>query len=329
MKLLSVPLETSPVFHQNEQRDALKRVVGAENFDDFSFIPISNEVGCAKMNDKLVEKVEEFKPDIMYMQLQETDLISLNTIKLIKYMMPNIYIINWCGDYRPYVLDRFLEIGKVIDLSLLSNKGQLEWYRSMGIKRIEYMQIGGCVEVYYPLPDIKKEKKVLFCGNKSRVFVDSKKRDELIWRMHDNFPCEFFVYGGQWDGIVNQYHFKSPGLRVKQPVYHEEYNKLMNSVLMTVGINAINNLDHYFSERQIMSMASGTLHIGHYVPGLETYFENGKHCVWFNTVDECIELCKYYMEHPDDANKIGLEGAKIIAQEHTWDCRFKELLNIL
>ena len=180
------------------------------------------------------------------------------------------------------------------------------------------MQIGTCPTIYHPLPDVIKEKKILFCGNRSRKFIDSGKRDTLMLRLQGHFRDKFEIYGSQWGQLAQ--------LTVKSPVYHELFNKLLNSVQITVGINAVNDLDFYFSERQLTHMASGTLHICHYVPGLETYFENKKHCVWFNTVDECVDLCIYYLEHPDECNEIGKQGAEIVLKEHTWDCRFKWLL---
>ena len=319
MKLLFLPLEPNKLFHQNGPRDAWKRIVGENNFRNFSFVLESKAYGKSAMNNKLYQQVMEFKPDVIYMQLQETNEISLDVLRKIKHELPKTIIINWSGDYRPYLQQRFLEVGKIIDLSLFNNAGQFEAYRERGIKRIEYMQIGTDCGIYRPL-GLEKQPKIIFCGNYGHSFKDSKKRNDLIIELSKSFPGQFEVYGSGWKNI---------GLKGNSPVYHNQANELYNRVRITIGVNAINDLPLYFSERQLTNMASGTLHICHYVPRLEEYFRNRYHCVWFKSIKECVSLVKIYFQHPEVCDEIGGYGAKKVQEEHTWDCRFKELLTRL
>lgn len=320
MRVLYLPYETSRMFNQDGCKRAWKRIVGEHNVVVYSYILENEAKGREKMIFDLERLIAADEFDVMFMQIQENTLLKPDNFARIKRMKPHLKIVNWCGDYRPYVMTNFLEIGKVIDLSLLSNKGQLEFYRQQGIRRIEYSQVGMDVSVFRPL-GYMKERKIVFCGNRSCDFEDSKKRDELLLRMKKEFGEQFEIYGtNHWGGI---------GLKSHNPMYHYELNEMLNHALISIGINAINSLPFYFSERQIQHMASGTMHICHYVPGLETYFRNKYHCLWYKTIDECVDLCKKYIEHTAVCNEIGGYGAKAIQDGHTWDIRYKEVLDML
>ena len=75
-------------------------------------------------------------------------------------------------------------------------------------------------------------------------------------------------------------------------------------------------------------MASGTATVSRYVPGMEEYFTNGKDILWFKTVEECIDLCKYYLLHNKEAKQIGCAGAKIVKENFSYYSTVKDLVKI-
>jgi hypothetical protein len=81
----------------------------------------------------------------------------------------------------------------------------------------------------------------------------------------------------------------------------------------------------YFSDRQLITMASGTPVVCKYIPGLERYFENKKDVAWFNSIDECVGLVSYYLQHPEEAAAMGKSGAKKAIEQHSYQIRVKEL----
>jgi spore maturation protein CgeB len=40
-----------------------------------------------------------------------------------------------------------------------------------------------------------------------------------------------------------------------------------------------------------------------------------------------VDKAKYYLNKPDDVYKISIAGHRRAIQEHTWEKRFKELIN--
>ena len=81
----------------------------------------------------------------------------------------------------------------------------------------------------------------------------------------------------------------------------------------------------YFSNRQLISISSGTMTLSKYIPGMEEYFENGKNIVWFNTEQECMQLIDFYLKNDDLREEIGKNGEKEIIKSHTYLERVKEL----
>ena len=52
------------------------------------------------------------------------------------------------------------------------------------------------------------------------------------------------------------------------------------------------SVERYFSNRTFLTLAAGGFHLTHYVPGLETMFENHRHLVWYRSDEECLELIR-------------------------------------
>ncbi len=100
---------------------------------------------------------------------------------------------------------------------------------------------------------------------------------------------------------------------------------LYNGSKIVISVNNFNDVEMYFSARQLNAMASGTLTVSAYIPGLEKYFTNGEDLVWFKTADECVDLVNYYLDHEDEARRIGMNGSKKVLENHTKINRIKEM----
>jgi len=100
---------------------------------------------------KLQDQVKKFRPDVMFLQIQHTNVIDYKTILDIKKANPYVKIINWTGDVRKNVPVTFLRIGDVSDLNLISSTGQLEMFRKVIRKPVDYLQIGYNPKIYFPI----------------------------------------------------------------------------------------------------------------------------------------------------------------------------------
>ncbi len=72
---------------------------------------------------------------------------------------------------------------------------------------------------------------------------------------------------------------------------------------------------------------SGTLMLCEHAPDLERYFEPGRECVTFSSLEECAQLARWYLAHEAERRRIALAYRDRTAAEHTWAQRYRALLS--
>jgi spore maturation protein CgeB len=60
--------------------------------------------------------------------------------------------------------------------------------------------------------------------------------------------------------------------------------------------------------------------------GLEHFFRDGSEIAVFRDADELAEKARFYLDHPDERDRIALAGHERCARSHTYTRRFEELL---
>jgi|2_EtaG_2_1085320.scaffolds.fasta_scaffold09006_4 spore maturation protein CgeB len=295
------------------------------NLCSFDFF-LAGKLGNHQLaNSLFLQVVRDFKPDWIHMQLQFSNVMEVSTLKTIRKENPNIIMTNWTGDVRNEAMENFVKMAPFMDKSLISSEGQLSLYRDAGCKNLEYWQIGVDPESFYILPELVKQKwkkdynqKVSFCaGHKPnyQMFPGSIERYQVANGILKKYGNKIFgLYGPGW-----------PNNMSRGPVTYYEQLQVYNTSEIVLSINKYNDLQKYFSDRQLVSMACGPLVISRYIPHMETFFENEKHLVWYKTIPECMSKIDYYLKNPQKAKEIGLRGAKYVIEKHSYLERLKEL----
>ena len=83
------------------------------------------------------------------------------------------------------------------------------------------------------------------------------------------------------------------------------------------------------SNRLYNILASGGFCLTRYYPGLEKQFENKKHLVWFKSVNEAVELIKYYLENEEERVEIAKQGYEQYFKKHTAQKRLSNMFSIM
>jgi spore maturation protein CgeB len=160
---------------------------------------------------------------------------------------------------------------------------------------------------------------VVFCGNYyGSTFPGTGERASAIRSLWDagiavgvvgvGWPSDFPVVGRC--GVKQQAHI---------------YRKAK----VALSINNFNSIELYYSDRQLIAMASGTPVVCKYVPGLEREFDNGSDCLWFRETPELIAHVKTLLENPEGRRRLGAAGRARIQRSHTWWHRILEVLPIV
>ena len=96
-----------------------------------------------------------------------------------------------------------------------------------------------------------------------------------------------------------------------------------------LSVSHYNDLNHYFSDRLLMCMASGRPTVSLKFPKWQSYFTNMGDIVIANSVEDIPNKVRWLLSNPERAAMIGRAGAEKIRAEHTYLSRVNELLEMV
>ena len=197
----------------------------------------------------------------------------------------------------------------------------IEW----GAKRATWCPIGAAETVYNPnlteedILNKERDIDILHVGGPYR-----EKRDYLL-KIKKVFGKKFKMYG-KWGLKVGGYYL----LRGKWIWVKPLSMKLFVSTYQNskIGIN-MHQSGELGNGRLYQLPANGVMQICDCKDILETVFEPDREIVGFNTIDEAIELIKYYLEHDDERKKIAVAGFRRVMKDYKYpDVQYKMLKEI-
>lgn len=319
-KVLYLPLNYGDVT-QNGVCDAFKDAGCNLKVFDYFYIYEAHRRTKSTVRKKLLEVAMEFKPDLIHMQIQHTNVIDANTINKIKRALPKCKISNWTGDVRNYVPSSFIKISKSADYNFISSTGQQDMFKKQVGKPVHYWQIGYDPKLYYPdkHPTGKFKYDVMFIANNNTKegYPGRGAREKTCKLLRQAFGDRFCLHGNGWPKSI-----KSNG-SVDQKKVGQAYHKS----LCTVSVSHYNDLNHYFSDRLLMCLASGRPTISLKFPKWESYFTNMCDLVIANSIEDIVSQVKFLKKNRDLAEYIGMSGAHKAFSEHTYLSRVYELLD--
>ncbi|MDP2685284.1 MAG: glycosyltransferase [bacterium] len=300
------------------------RDLGCElNVFDYFSIYESNRRKAGVVRQQFVQRVSEFRPDLIHMQVQHTTIIDDKTVLQIKRAFPKTIIVNWTGDVRNAVPDTFKSIGRASDYNLISSTGQLEMFNRAIGKPVQYLQIGYDPKLYYPDSATRTEFEwdcVFIANNNTKEGYPGRHAREVTCKLlQAAFGSRFALFGHGWPK-----NFKSRGTldqKKAASAYHRS--------LCSISVSHYNELDHYFSDRLLMCLASGRPTIALEFPKWDSYFTNNCDLIIATSPEDIVSKVKSLKNNIQLANYIGKSGAEKVLAEHTYLSRMRELLDMV
>lgn len=77
--------------------------------------------------------------------------------------------------------------------------------------------------------------------------------------------------------------------------------------------------------RDFEAPMSGAFYLTEYSEGIEELYEVDREIAVFRTKKELADKVRFYLAHPDEAQKVRIAGRERALREHTWQHRFREL----
>ena len=277
----------------------------------------------SRVCNEFVNEASAFKPDLIHLQIQHTTIIDAPTIQKIKSILPNAIITNWTGDVRNDVPYTYKSIAAVADYNLISSTGQLEMFKNAIGKPVLYWQIGYNSDLYKPPVSTPSyfTYDAVFVGhyNNKESYPGTPTRLATCQMLQNEFHERFGLFGTCWPAPLNCR--RSQNQRTVSEIYQQS--------VCSISVSHYNDLDHYFSDRLLMCMASGRPTISLRFPKWESYFTNMCDLVIVNDISEIPDKVRLLKNNPELANYIGASGAAKVFAEHTYYSRVKELFSLI
>lgn len=272
------------------------------------------------MRRMLIQEAERMRPDMIFMQIQGSEILDMATFNRLSEIS---FTVNYTFDKRSKEQSEWLyNLSPYVGLLCLSNQEDVDECNSRGYKNVMLLHSSCDMDAYRPLGDGPLDPEyrggVVFVGNNyentMHQFPGSKERSEMVALLRYSFPGKFMVFGNDWQAskIING---------------NEEVKVYLSSL---IAINQ-NNFDaeNYTSDRLWRIMATGALCLTKYFKGIEKLFNEGVHLSWWFTFDDLKQKLQYYLDNPDIACKIGVQGVLEVRKNHTWGARIKEMLTFI
>jgi hypothetical protein len=200
-------------------------------------------------------------------------------------------------------------VAKAYDLCLVGNISEVETYRNWGVKNVVFWPLGffeGDYDSSITEEQILGSERdldiTLLCERESRW------RKERLDKFSNAFPNGNY-YGRGWkNGYLDE--------KKKIPLYRKT----------KIGPN-FHNSTGPLNYRTYMLPANGVMLLCDNKSYLAKLYTLGEEAIGFDTVEEAIELTKYYLEHDDERKRIAIAGWKRAKKNYNEISVFKIGLN--
>ena len=254
-----------------------------------------------KSEEWILKKIQAFKPDIIFIYSKDIPLGVLQKIAggPLKTML-------YYEDMSRQVSNSLAQMGQLVDFFLATNRGLLPDYKKAGIARPIYFP-GACDR-----HDHRLRHPVLPIWKSDIAFIGQARADEprvdLTRKLAERHRVK--VYGKNWQAFGIQ-----PTLKTITP---RRYALVCQGAKIMLGADITDKVEGYWSNRLWLTLGCGGFFLTAYVRGMEKFFENKRHLVWYHSEDECLSLAEEYLAQPDLRHKIARQGYQMVHEHHTF-----------
>ena len=305
MKILHIGLCATPNTMNGFQK-AFIDVVGKENYREVY-------TGDKDLNVNTLLLFNEFKPDIVFMQIQAPDIITHSVCKIMKDS--GAFIINWTGDKRQEVPQCMIDLAPYVSLTSFSNMDDVNTMRSLGFKS-EYLEIGYDPEIYKPEGEALNMPEIVFMGNNygRGYFPMSGFRIDMVDFLRQEYGNRFGVYGSGWaygNGNFN----------------HSQYEeaKAYRGAKIAINCSHFDSLN-YNSDRLLRILGSGVHCVSYNHKGM---FDTYKHGLsYFNDFNELKKTIDFNLDPKNKAYTLGWVGNDFVKNTFTFKHQVENIINL-
>lgn len=200
-------------------------------------------------------------------------------------------------------------VAKYFDIALTGNIACINLYKSWGVKNADFIPLGFTEDDYYlkmtedEIINKNRDIDILFLGER-----ESPWRQDRLDKLIKAFP-DIYTRGRGW-----------PAGYLPEEQRVEVYQR------SKIGINVHNSVGPV-NLRTYMLPANGVMQVCDNKHMLGYLFKLGEEVVGYDSIDEGIELIKYYLEHDDERKQIAVNGWKRALKDYSIEVVWEKLTN--
>lgn len=304
MKILHVGLCVQPKPYNGFQQ-AFIDVVGEDNYREIS-------TGDSQVNEKTQCMIAMFKPDILFMQIQAPNIISIETCEYAKNS--GCFVINWTGDKRHEVPQWMVDLAPYVNCTSFSNMEDVYKMRALGFKS-DFLEIGYDPTIYTPIGEALQMPEIVFMGNNygRGYFPMSGFRIDIVDFLKNEYGNRFGVYGSGWAyGNGNFNHSQ-----------HEEA-KAYRGAKIAINVSHF-DCDTYNSDRLLRILGSGVMCLTYEHINMKEIFRNIPSFKDFNTLKQHID---FYLDDDYTRNHLATANNNFVKNFFTFKHQVENIINL-
>ena len=287
----------------------------------FDFMRRKAAVGKRRMNEELIARAAEVKPDVSFFVLF-TDEIAPATIEAVS-RVGGAPTINWFADDHWRFENFTRHYAPAFDWSVTTDADSLPKYRAIGVANVIRSQ-WACNRYAYSKVTDDLEHDVTFVGQ------PHGDRREVIARLEAaGYRVECWGFGwptGRLDHEQMVRVFSSSRINLNLSNSSDPDRRLRGRVYRLVkGIREDGQRRSQIKGRTFEVPGSGGFLLTDTVPHLEDYLEPDREVGVFDSTDGLVERIGYWLEHPDERQAVADAGYRRVLAEHTYDHRFEQI----
>lgn len=291
--------------------------------EEFDWVARLCQVGKRRMNQELVWRVEQFKPDLVFFSLFRDEFLP-ETVEVIGHKAQTY---NWfCDDvtrFEGFVREwapRFSAVSTV-------TKSLVPRYRAIGQPRVISLQFASNPRVYRRL-SLSKRLETSFVGqahsNRKRLVAEMGRHGVAV----NTFGVGWSSGGVCFERMVEIFNETKVNINFTGVSFSFPWGRYLPWWWQPAGVLPAGEEALVNGRLFEVPMCGGFLLTGPAFD-LEAYFVPGTEVDVYHSVAELVEKAKFYVAHERERQRIALAGYRRARREHTYVRRFRQLFDYL
>ena len=275
----------------------------------------------SRTNRHLLKLVKDVNPDLVF--IYRGTHIKAKTVNTIKDNGAIVFSYHnddpFCGIPSVRYMRNYIKSAYICDYNFVYRQKNIEDFAKIGISNVKVLRSYYIKSNNFHI-ECKKKYDIIFAGH-----FENDGRDKYIKALIDA-KLNVIVFGDEmWKDspLYEEIKFVLNG-----PKRGTEYNKLLNDAKIALVFLSKTNSDTY-TRRCFEIPATKTLMLSEYTDDLNSMFKADKEAIYFNSIEDLVNKCKYLLSNPTKISDIGNAGyERLLKDSHSIEDRVIEIVGL-